>query len=96
LKGEPFPFNKTRLTRNLTVRFTPEDDRTFAEMRQDATPNQLELARTFQRLAFSWPNNHGDKYDGEFEPAPIYLRQAVACGREPHLYLQLIINLQKG
>lgn len=100
MNGEPIPFNRTRLTRNLTARISiglsPKDARTFAKMRQNATPNQLELARTFQRLAFSGPNSRGDKYDGEFEPAPIYLRQAVACDREPHLHLQLIINLQWG
>lgn len=94
MNGEPIPFNRTRLTR-ISVGLLPEDNRTFAEMRQNATPNQLELARTFQRLAFSGPNSRGDKYNGEFEPAPIYLRQAVACDREPHLHLQLIINLQR-
>lgn len=76
-------------------------EKQHAELLADCTPAQLELARTFQRLAFAGADNQMRWEDlglsrPDFEPAPMYVRQALACDSEPDLHLQLIINLQKG
>ncbi len=67
----------------------------------NCTPAQLELARTFQRLAFASPNSKDDYRrlglgSDDFQPAPIYVRQALACFESPVLHLQLIVNLQRS
>ena len=99
---EPIPFRprpKPRVTENMKPDWYARQ--LHAKLLADCTPAQLELARTFQRLAFAGADNQMRWEDlglsrPDFEPAPMYVRQALACDSEPDLHLQLIINLQKG
>jgi len=49
----------------------------YTEQLQTASPDQIELARLFQRLAF--PNK---THDDKFIPAPLYLDQAMTLSHE--------------
>lgn len=49
----------------------------YIEHLQTASPDQIELARLFQRLAF--PDR---TFDDKFVPAPLYVEQAMSLSHE--------------
>ena len=83
-------------TITVQAKLNPADEAHYTKSKNEAAPAHFEIARTLQRAAFALrtdgkPRPHLD--DPHFEPAPLYLEQALAITKSPELANSIISSL---